>query len=294
MLAAPTTGAFLLGRSPMLKHFLNPPNWFTSASMFCSFYSILLATGAVGAEPNFYRAAWMLVFAGVFDMLDGRVARLTGTGSPFGIQLDSLADIVSFGIAPAVLIYTWALADLGPLGLGISFFFFLCGAFRLARFNLAADGTKSSFSTGLTITMAGGTVASLVMASAANDLSGSEIAGFASALTLALSLLMVSRLRFFEWSALRLRPRTMFGLAVGIALVLVVSMRFRYASAFLAIAGIYLTVSMAWNVVLLFRKEARQAGEDLLGIDLQSVLPEEEPEPEGDQQLAAVEIRRDR
>ncbi len=277
----------------MLKHFLNPPNWFTSASMFCGFYSILLATGAVGDEPAFYRAAWMLVFAGVFDMLDGRVARLTGTGSPFGIQLDSLADIVSFGIAPAVLVYSWALQDFGPLGLFAAFFFFLCGAFRLARFNLGADGTKSSFSTGLTITMAGGTVASLVMAAAANDLVGADLGPVTLVLCLTLSLLMVSRLRFFEWSALRLRPTTLFGVAVGLAVVLVVAMRFRYASAFLAIATIYIGVSLVWNVVLLFRREARQAGEELLGISLDAVLPEHLPD-EDEAELARVELPRDR
>jgi len=251
----------------MLKHFLNPPNWFTSASMFCGLYSILLATGVDG-EPNFYRAAWMLVFAGVFDMLDGRVARLTGTGSAFGIQLDSLADVVSFGIAPAILLYAWGLHDLGPVGLAVAFFFFLCGTFRLARFNVGADGSKASHSEGLTITMAGGTVASLVMAHAANDLGAVEHQGSVALLTFALSILMISRLRFFGWSALKLQPLHVVGVALGLALVLVVSLRFRWASAFLAFAGIYLTAGVFENLMAVLRREPGAHTEDPLGLDL--------------------------
>lgn len=271
----------------MLKHFLNPPNWFTSASMFCGLYSILLATGVDG-DANFYRAAWMLVFAGVFDMLDGRVARMTGTGSDFGIQLDSLADIVSFGIAPAVLVYAWGLSDLGVVGLGAAFFFFLCGAFRLARFNTVADGSKSSHSEGLTITMAGGTIAALVMAHAANDLGGVERVGSVMAITIGLSFLMVSRLRFFGWSALRLRPAHMIGVAFGIALVLVISMRFRWASAFLAIATIYLGAGLFENVFGLLRRDGRVDDHDPLGLDIDDVLDV----IEDDEDMVEVKLRR--
>src|SRR6185436_11684877 len=118
----------------MLKHFLNPPNWFTGASLFCGMYSIVLSMGLEG-EPNFYRAASMILFAAVFDLLDGRVARITKTGSAFGTQLDSLIDMVSFGIAPALLLYAWGLEALGTLGLVGAFLFALCVSFRLARFN---------------------------------------------------------------------------------------------------------------------------------------------------------------
>ena len=100
----------------MIRHFLNPPNWFTSAGIFCGLYSIVLSTGVEG-PPNYYHAAMMVLFASVFDMLDGRVARITGRGSDFGIQLDSLADVVSFGIAPAVLLHSWGIHSLGAWGL---------------------------------------------------------------------------------------------------------------------------------------------------------------------------------
>lgn len=260
----------------MLKHFLNPPNWFTSASMFCGLYSILLATGVAEGEPNFYRAAWMIVFGGVFDMLDGRVARLTGTGSDFGIQLDSLADVVSFGIAPAVLLYAWGLQGLGAVGLGIAFFFFLCGTFRLARFNLTADGTKSDFTEGLTITMAGGTAASLVMAHAANDLGAVEHSASVALYTVVLSVLMVSRLRFFSWSALRLRPMHLIGVALGLAVVLVVCLRFRWASAFLAIGSLYMMAGLLNNLVALLRREPGAHTEDPLGLGNVSEVFEDE------------------
>ncbi|NOY24498.1 MAG: CDP-diacylglycerol--serine O-phosphatidyltransferase [Oligoflexia bacterium] len=272
----------------MIKHFLNPPNWFTSASMFCGLYSILLATGVDTGEPNFYRAAWMLVFAGVFDMLDGRVARLTGTGSDFGVQLDSLADIVSFGVAPAILVYAWGLSDLGIVGLGTAFFFFLCGAFRLARFNMSADGTKHSHSDGLTITMAGGTVASLVMAHAANDMGGVEHVRSVVVITIGLGLLMVSRLRFFSWSALRLRPAHMIGVALGIALVLVVSMHFRWASAFLAIATIYLGVGLTENLVSLFRRGGQVDIDDGLDDGLGDGL--DDGQQDADTELAPIPV----
>lgn len=270
----------------MLKHFLNPPNWFTSASMFCGLYSILLATGLAEGEPNFYRAAWMIVFGGVFDMLDGRVARLTGTGSDFGIQLDSLADVVSFGIAPAILLYSWGLQDLGAFGLGIAFSFFLCGTFRLARFNMSADGTKSDYSEGLTITMAGGTAASLVMAHAANDLGPVQRNVSVALFVLVLSVLMVSRLRFFNWSALRLRPMHLMGVALGIAGVLVVCLQFRWASAFFAIGSLYMVVGLLDNLVALVRREPGAHTEDPLGLgDMGEVFEEDEGE--------LVEARRD-
>ncbi|MCB9796177.1 MAG: CDP-diacylglycerol--serine O-phosphatidyltransferase [Alphaproteobacteria bacterium] len=152
----------------MLKHFLNPPNWFTSASIFCGFYALLLAAGTPGDPAVFYKAGLLIGFAGIFDMLDGRVARLTGGGSEFGVQLDSLADVVSFGVAPAVLVYSWGLSDLGVFGLAAAFAFAICGTFRLARFNCETGETKDpNYSKGLTITMAGGTMAAMVMVHAA-------------------------------------------------------------------------------------------------------------------------------
>ncbi len=113
------------------------PNLFTVTSIFCGFYALTLCSG----EPypaQLYQAALAIFFAMFFDGFDGRVARLTRTQSQFGVELDSLADVISFGVAPAMLVYKWALAPLGFVGLFVSFGLAACGALRLARFNVIA------------------------------------------------------------------------------------------------------------------------------------------------------------
>ncbi len=145
---------------PVIHHFLNPPNWFTSASIFCSVYAMSMLVGSGDPEPaTLVTAASLIIFAGVFDLLDGRVARMTNRMSEFGVQLDSIADTISFGVAPALLVWAWALNDLGILGALVTFFYVLCVAFRLARFNVdAAHDTwpLPGHSRGLTSTMSGG------------------------------------------------------------------------------------------------------------------------------------------
>ena len=116
--AAQAKGIFLL------------PNLFTSGALFCGFYSII-----AGMQGDFYAGAVAILVAMVFDGLDGRVARLTGTNSAFGAQYDSLADMVSFGVAPALLTFNWALTGLGKVGWVAAFIYTACVALRLARFN---------------------------------------------------------------------------------------------------------------------------------------------------------------
>ncbi len=150
----------------MIRHFLNPPNWFTSASIFCSTYamSLLLGPGDVGAH-QFIQACILVLFGGVFDLMDGRVARMTNRFTEFGVQLDSLADLVSFGVAPAMLAYSWKLHELGTAGALIAFWYVLCAAFRLARFNVNAAHNSwklAGHTQGLTSTMSGGCLVILV------------------------------------------------------------------------------------------------------------------------------------
>src|SRR5947199_3368470 len=117
------------------------PNLFTLSSIFCGFDAIRIVSTAASpsVDPKpYFLAALLLVFAMFFDTVDGRVARLTKTQSAFGVQFDSLADVMSFGIAPAILAYRWALADLGTVGIVVSFVFCATGAIRLARFNVLA------------------------------------------------------------------------------------------------------------------------------------------------------------
>src|ERR1043165_8542856 len=112
------------------------PNLITLASIFCGFNAIRVVALDNPTTDDFYRAAILLMFAMLFDLLDGRVARMTRTQSEFGLQLDSLADIVSFGVAPALLIYKWVLYRYPVPGLLTAFLFTACGAMRLARFNV--------------------------------------------------------------------------------------------------------------------------------------------------------------
>ncbi|MEZ4237066.1 MAG: CDP-alcohol phosphatidyltransferase family protein [Myxococcota bacterium] len=124
----------------MIRHFLNPPNWFTSASIFCSVYAMALVLATPQVDPaTLSRACVLVIFGGIFDLLDGRVARMTNRFTEFGVQLDSIADVLGFGLAPALIAWVWALKDLGPVGVGVTFWYVLCAAFRLARFNVAAQ-----------------------------------------------------------------------------------------------------------------------------------------------------------
>lgn len=122
------------------------PNTFTALNMACGFFSIIL-----GWKGEFYSAAMLLVLGAIFDSVDGRVARMTHTQSPFGEQFDSISDVVTFGAAPAFLVYNKFFSDLGRIGLITSFIFLLCGALRLARFNANIDKVSSDFFQGLPI-----------------------------------------------------------------------------------------------------------------------------------------------
>jgi CDP-diacylglycerol--serine O-phosphatidyltransferase len=203
------------------------PNLFTVSSIFLGFYALVLCAG--DATPvQLYQAALAIFFAMFFDAFDGRVARMTKTQSDFGVQLDSLADVISFGAAPALLVYKWALAPFGFFGLFVSFAFAACGALRLARFNvLAQRGDKGSslFFVGLPIPLAAGTIVAIVIAhykqfgqatSAADRLPVALV-------VMLLSFLMVSTIRYRTFKDAHVSPRSLAvmgflaltGLAVG-------------------------------------------------------------------------------
>jgi CDP-diacylglycerol--serine O-phosphatidyltransferase len=205
------------------------PNLFTVSSILLGFYALTLCAGE--ATPlQMYQAALAIFFAMFFDAFDGRVARMTKTQSDFGVQLDSLADVISFGAAPALLVYKWALAPLGFLGFFVSFAFLACGALRLARFNvLAARGDKgsSAFFVGLPIPLAAGTIVALVIAHFRQFGSTTDAATRVPILVVValLAFLMVSTVRYRTFKDVHLSPRslsvfaflTLTGVAVGIA-----------------------------------------------------------------------------
>lgn len=122
------------------------PNFFTAASIFTGFYAISLALAG-----EFAAAAWFVFLALIFDGLDGRVARLTNTASHFGVEFDSLADIVAFGVAPALLMYLYAGHEYGRIGIGASALFIIFGAVRLARFNVTTSRIEPTVFIGLPI-----------------------------------------------------------------------------------------------------------------------------------------------
>jgi CDP-diacylglycerol---serine O-phosphatidyltransferase len=205
------------------------PNLFTVSSIFLGFYALVLCAGDATPE-QLYQAALAIFFAIFFDGFDGRVARMTKTQSDFGVQLDSLADVISFGAAPALLVYKWALAPLGLAGIFVAFAFAACGALRLARFNvLAARGEKGSsrFFVGLPIPLAAGAIVALVMAhyrqfgSTTNPATRVPVA----IVVVVLSFLMVSTIRYRTFKDLHLSTKSLSlflflsvaGLAVGIA-----------------------------------------------------------------------------
>lgn len=135
------------------------PSLFTTGNVFCGFYAIIAALG-----EQYEIAAWAIVTAMVFDVLDGRVARLTKTTSAFGVQYDSLADIISFGMAPAILVYAWVLKPFGRLGWMAAFLFLLCSALRLARFNVTKPDVRGLHFIGLPTPASAAATASIVIA----------------------------------------------------------------------------------------------------------------------------------
>lgn len=144
-----------------MKHnnYINVPTLFTALNLFCGFLSVIQTS-----NNNFVNAAWLIFIAAVFDALDGRIARASGRTSEFGLQMDSLCDVVSSGLAPSILVYGFYLHNLGQIGLVISFLPLLFAAFRLARFNIFASqsGKKSGFF-GMPAPMAAVTLASVVI-----------------------------------------------------------------------------------------------------------------------------------
>jgi CDP-diacylglycerol---serine O-phosphatidyltransferase len=184
--------------SPRNKHIYLLPNILTACGMFGGFYAILAA-----ASGHFEYACIAIFIAAVFDGLDGRVARLTGTSSEFGVQFDSLADLVSFGVAPALVMYHWALVELkldgnvlGKIGWAAAFLYTACAALRLARFNTQVGVVDKRWFIGLNSPSSAGLMMSFVWGMSKFDYNGDELRYLALALTVSCGLLMVSRFKY--------------------------------------------------------------------------------------------------
>ncbi len=181
------------------------PNLFTTACLFSGFYSIISAING-----QFENAAMAIFVAMVLDGLDGRVARMTNTQSDFGAQYDSLADMVSFGLAPALVVYLWAFADMGKLGWLVAFVFVASAALRLARFNTQVGVADKRYFQGLASPAAAAVIAGLVWVSVDFELPASALVIPAYILTLASGLLMVSNIRFRSFKDIDLKGKVPF------------------------------------------------------------------------------------
>ncbi|WP_126446783.1 CDP-diacylglycerol--serine O-phosphatidyltransferase [Sulfuricystis multivorans] len=189
------------------------PNLFTTAALFSGFYAIVQAMNG-----KFEIAAVAIFVAMVFDGLDGRVARLTHTQSAFGAEYDSLSDMVSFGAAPALVVYEWALKDLGKLGWIAAFIYCVGAALRLARFNTNLEVVDKRWFQGLPSPAAAALVAGLVWVLIDNDWSGQEARWYACALTIFAGVTMVTNLRYYSGKNINLRRSVPFIIVVAVAL----------------------------------------------------------------------------
>ncbi|CAN5475405.1 CDP-diacylglycerol--serine O-phosphatidyltransferase [soil metagenome] len=201
------------------------PSAFTLANLLSGFLSLIRA-----AQGDFETAAWLIVLAGFFDLLDGMVARLTRGDSEFGVELDSLADIVSFGVAPSFLIYHFGAAVV-PFWAFFAALPALCGAVRLARFNTSHIGEKQDYFVGLPIPAAAGMIVAFILAFSDNTwFDGLERGNISILIPLVVivSMLMVSPVRFPALpqpnrASLRKYPRRFLGFGIGLLLVLFLS-----------------------------------------------------------------------
>jgi CDP-diacylglycerol---serine O-phosphatidyltransferase len=202
------------------------PNLFTSMNMFCGFLSIINAS-----QGRFIYSAWLIIIAAIFDSLDGMIARLTNSTSELGVELDSLSDVVSFGAAPAFLIYSTELAKFNVVGIIISSLLMIAGGFRLARFNVQLIGFDKTFFKGLPIPTSAMTIATFVITFYIRGIGFSESeAGTIIPLVIILSYLMVSRIKYdtmpkFSLDAIKNQPFIILFIVAGIAVLIITSGR---------------------------------------------------------------------
>jgi CDP-diacylglycerol--serine O-phosphatidyltransferase len=192
------------------------PNLLTTANLFCGFYAIV-----AGIQGHFFKGAIAIMLAAMFDGLDGKIARVTGAVSRFGIEYDSLSDVISFGVAPGILVYLWALQPFGRLGWLAALIFVACGTLRLARFNAQVNVISSDFFNGLPIPAAAVTIASTVLLH--QRLGGTGTTSHVTILILiyALSCLMVSTIKYYSFKHAGFFRKMRFDALVVIVMILV-------------------------------------------------------------------------
>lgn len=203
------------------KKFIFVPSLFTALNMFSGFLAILNAM-----NEAYIQSAWFIILAAIFDSLDGAIARLTKSASEFGVELDSLADVISFGVAPSILVYKFYLHELGQIGIFLSSILMIFGAMRLARFNVELVGFEKDVFKGLPIPSSAGTIASYIILFYNSETGMSNIQKYALIpMVISLSLLMVSSIKYdtipkFSFKAIKNSPIKFLYFYVGILLAL--------------------------------------------------------------------------
>lgn len=271
------------------KSYFLLPNLFTLANVFCGFYAMTLCArlGEEGVGSDvLYKAAIAIVFGAFFDATDGRIARLTKTQSELGLNLDSLADIVTFGLAPALLIYRWGLEDLGRGGIAVAFIFVACGALRLARFNVLAnregrdtaetlkanealakkgEGIKAKvvdkYMLGLPIPIAATAIVGLVLVNHALGISRPTNVVLVAVMVAVLGYLMISRIHFRTMKDLKPTRRTLATAGLIAVLAIIVATRINQPAILLLLVACYISLGLFEELVFLRRRftESRAA-----------------------------------
>jgi CDP-diacylglycerol---serine O-phosphatidyltransferase len=231
------------------------PNLFTTASLFLGVYAVIAS-----ARDDFLTAAVCIVVAHVCDGLDGRIARWTHTESQFGVEYDSLADLVAFGVAPGILAYRWALEPWGTWGWLAASLFVACGALRLARFNVQVTLVEKRSFVGLPIPAAADMVAATVLLYYFFGGQGATSKHFVLLLMVyALALLMVSNIRYSSFKDIDLRTRAPFFVLVGLMLVVTIAIAQPQLLLFLAMVAYVASGPLGWIGQRLHRRRIRVA-----------------------------------
>ncbi len=194
------------------------PNLLTLGALFAGFYAII-----AGMSGDFNKAGWAILIASVMDGLDGRVARMTNTQSAFGAQFDSLSDMVSFGVAPALIMFSWSLSSLGEAGWAASFIYMSCAALRLARFNVQLGTVDKRFFVGLQSPVAAGLVTFIAWVGFKYNVEVTPAIAFSTAvLTAFTGILMVSNYRYYSFKEIHFRGTVPYVVFLMVVVLLVV------------------------------------------------------------------------
>jgi len=266
------------------------PNLFTLACIFCGFYSIVLSARLQldvpsTEEDNLYKAALAILVGLFFDGADGRIARLTKTQSELGIQLDSLADVVTFGVAPALLVYRWGLEDLGRTGLVVAFVFLGCGALRLARFNVLAMRDKakpSKYFLGLPIPVGANMLVALVLVNHTMGIQKVVNQSSIAVLVVILGYLMISRVRFRSMKDLEWNKRTMATVCAILVLCLILAIRINAPAVLMGMITLFILLGLIEEIIF-FRRRKNTEGKG------KAVEEPEDREEDVLEELGAVE-----